>query len=60
VRYARTIHILGSGDTRFALQHEIEHHKDLGNVVITNSACRKLTRSEFEMETEKLFSGENV
>jgi hypothetical protein len=60
VRYANTIHILGSGDTRFALQHEIENQKELGNITITNSACKKLTRQEFEMETEKLFSTEDV
>jgi hypothetical protein len=60
VRYAHTVHIMGSGETRFALQNEIESQKDLANIIITNSACKKLTRQEFEMEAEKLFSTEDV
>jgi hypothetical protein len=51
---------MGSGETRFALQHEIENQKELGNITITNSACKKLTHQEFEVETEKLFSTEDV
>ncbi len=60
VRYAHTVHIMGSGDTRFLLQNEIESQKDLANIIITNSACKKLGRREFELETEKLFSTEDV
>ena len=60
VRYAHTVHIMGSGDTRFALQYEIENRKDLPNIIITNSACKKLSRQEFEKETEKLFATEDV
>lgn len=48
VRYAHTIHILGSGDVRHLLQNEIEANKELHDIVITNAACRKLTREEFE------------
>jgi hypothetical protein len=60
VRYAHTIHIMGSGGTRFELQNEIENQKELANVIITNSACKKLSRREFELEAEKLFSTEDV
>jgi hypothetical protein len=48
VRYAHTVHILGSGDVRHLLQNEIESNKELKDIVITNAACRKLTREEFE------------
>lgn len=48
VRYARTIHILGSGDVRHLLQNEIESDKTLRDVIITNAACKKLSQAEFE------------
>lgn len=60
IRYAHTIHIMGPGETRHHLQREIEDNKELRNIVITNSACRKMTRAEFEKETENLFSTEGV
>jgi hypothetical protein len=47
-RYAHTVHILGSGEVRHLLQNEIESNKELQNIVITNSAYRKVTREEFE------------
>ncbi len=60
VRYAHIIYILGSGDTRYLLQNEIESNKELRDFSITNSAFRKVDRREFEIETEKLFHGEGV
>lgn len=48
IRYAHTIHILGSGTVRHLLQNEIEENKELHNIVITNSACKKLSTEEFQ------------
>lgn len=47
VRYAHTIHILGSGDVRHLLQNEIEANKELHDIIINNSACKKLSTEEF-------------
>jgi hypothetical protein len=55
IRYAHSINILGSGDTRHLLQNEIEGNKELRDYSLTNAAFRKLDRREFELETEKLF-----
>ena len=41
IRYACTIHIMGSGETRHLLQNEIENQKGLTDIVITNTACKK-------------------
>jgi hypothetical protein len=60
VRYAEMIYIMGPGETRFELQNEIENNKELRNIAITNSACEKMTRAEFEKETENLFQAEDV
>ena len=48
VRYARAVHILGSGDVRHLLQNEIESDKELRDITITNAACRKLSENEFK------------
>jgi hypothetical protein len=59
IRYAHAVYIMGSGETRHLLQNEIEHHKGLTNIIITNTSCKKLSRGAFEKETQKLFAEEN-
>lgn len=60
VRYAHTIYILGPGDVRHELQNELEHHPDLRNIVIRNSAAEKMTPQQFDQEARGLFSKENA
>jgi len=48
LRYAHTIHIMGIGDTRQLLQHEIENDKNLMDIIITNSLQRKMTKEQFQ------------
>jgi len=47
VSYANKVHILGPGEIRHLLQHEIEGNKQLINVMITNAPCDKLSEREF-------------
>lgn len=55
IRYAHTVHILGSGDVRHQLQQMIEDNKELRNIVITNASCRKLSPQKFaEIARENL------
>ena len=56
LRYAQTVHILGSGTVRHLLQNEIEQNKELLNITITNSACRKLTAEEFQERSREMMA----
>jgi hypothetical protein len=50
------VHILGSGTVRHLLQNEIEQNKELLNITITNSACRKLTAVEFQERSREMLA----
>ena len=47
LRYAHTIHIMGTGDPRELLQREIEN-EHVGDLIITNSSHRRISREQFE------------
>lgn len=53
---ANAILILGSGETRFELQHAIQKSKQLNGVWIENKACKKITRRELELEMEQHYN----
>lgn len=56
VRYAHTIYILGSGETRHKLQNELESDNELKNVIIRNSAAEHLSKEQFEIAAKALFA----
>jgi hypothetical protein len=60
VRYAHTIYIMGSGNTRHLLQHELEGNKDLRNIILQNTPANHLTADEFEREARSLFEKEKA
>lgn len=53
---SNAILIMGSGDTRFELQNEINKSKLLNGVWVENKACKKLSQRELELEAKKHFS----
>ena len=53
---ANAILILGSGETRFDLQHAIQKSKQFQGVSIENKACKKITRRELEVEMEHYYN----
>lgn len=56
IQNANAILILGSGETRFELQHAIQKNKQLHGVWIENKACKKITRRELELEMEQHYN----
>jgi hypothetical protein len=56
IKNANAILILGSGETRFELQHAIQKNKLLNGVWLENKPCKKITRRELELEMEQHFN----
>ena len=55
LKNANAILILGSGETRFELQHAIQKNKQLNGVWVENKPCKKISRRELELEMEQHF-----
>ncbi len=56
LKNANAILILGSGDTRFELQHAIQKSKQLQGNWIENKSSKKITRRELELEMEQHYN----
>ncbi len=56
LKNANAILILGSGETRFELQHAIQKNKQLNGVWMENKPCKKISRRELELEMEQHFN----
>jgi len=53
---SNAILIMGSGDTRYELQNEINKSKLHHGVWVENRACKKLSQRELELQAEKHFN----